>query len=149
MLRNFMGISPRRSAKMPNSRPPLPGDDEIDPSLFFGDTKRRRKTNYRGLQLSRQVSEALSYVLSGGNASEELCCLHVVSVVPAPDSSRLLVVLWPDVDEATFDRAAVTARLAEQQGRIRSEVAAAITRKKAPWLIFEILDPRATPGEYA
>ena len=142
-----MGKIPRKSAKVRKVGRQDYDSDGVDPRVLFSDINHRRKTNYRSHQLCRQVTEALMYVLSDGPATDDLSCLHVASVVPAPDSSRLLVVLWPDADVSTFDRERILAKLEEHRGRIRCEVAAAITRKKAPILIFQVLDPRVARSE--
>ena len=74
-----------------------------------------------------------------GEADPVLRDLLVVEVVPAPDTKRLLVsvVLTPSADER--DPAEVLSSLHHAQGHLRAEVAAEITRKKAPELSFRVL----------
>jgi hypothetical protein len=92
------------------------------------------------LQLCSQVADTLNYVLSGDCHDELLQDLQVMSVVPAPNASQLLVTVYPIVaTDATFDPAEVRRRLLAAVGRLRSEVAASITRRKAPRLLFQVI----------
>jgi ribosome-binding factor A len=101
---------------------------------------RRQGAGRKTLQLCSQVADTLSYVLSGECDDELLRDLQVMSVVPAPDASQLLVTVYPVVaTDATFDAALVRQRLLAAVGRLRSEVAASITRKKAPKLLFQVV----------
>src|SRR5262249_3479148 len=119
-------------------------DDGIDPKEFFKPQRKRGKTNHRASQLCRQVAETLDLVLSGDTHDEMLQSLHVVSVAPAPDSSRLLVALWCDLPPELFNQGEIEARLADQSGRLRCAIAAAITRRKTPALAFHV--SRAMPA---
>lgn len=102
-----------------------------------GGDRAARKT----LQLCSQVADTLNYVLSGECDDELLQNLQVASVVPAPDASQLLVTVYPVVaTESTFNGADVRRRLLDAAGRLRSEVASSITRKKAPKLMFQLVD---------
>ena len=122
-------------------------DDGVDPREFFRTTRTHNKENRKARQLCRQVAETLALVLSGENADELLGSLCVESVAPAPDSSRLLVMLRADLPSERFDRAGLEERLAASRGRLRCEVAAAITRRRTPVLIFNVLGPRVTEGD--
>ena len=64
--------------------------------------------------------------------------LSVVSVVPAPDSSHLLVTVGPMTPGVVADVPRVLERLHAAALEIRAEVAAAITRKKAPSLTYQV-----------
>ncbi len=121
-------------------------DDGLDPSEFFKPSRQRGKINHRSQQLYRQVAETLELVLSGETHDELLQSLHVVSVAPAPDASRLLVVLRSDLPPELFDRTEIESRLARQSGRLRWAVAAAITRRKTPVLTFAITGPTTFEG---
>jgi ribosome-binding factor A len=112
-------------------------DDGQDPRRFF-DRRVRGKPNRKALQLCAQASDAISHALAC-DRSEILRDLLVVAVVPAPDSSRLLVrlSLFRKGDEGMLEQAA--AALAEAKGRLRREVAEAVTRKRAPDLAFEVV----------
>jgi hypothetical protein len=107
----------------------LNDDDCIDPREFFGGGRTKIKENRKGKQLCRQVAETLEFVLSGETNDELLSDLRVVSVVPAPDSSQLLVTLAASLGAIGVDCDDLVRRLSQQQGRPRCQVAAAITRK--------------------
>ncbi len=111
-----------------------PGDGQ-DPRYDSSGAGRRpgRKT----LQLCGQVAETLSGVLAE-QADEVLRNLMVVSVTPA-GSGRLLVRVAPSLSAAARDAATILQRLAEAHGRLRSEVAASVHRRKAPDLLFEVV----------
>jgi len=116
-------------------------DDGIDPRDYFKLSRTGRKENTKARQLSRQVAETIDQVLSGETEDDHLASLGVVSVVPAPDSSRLLVTLHADLPPEAFDRALIVQKLARYQRRLRWEVAAAITRRKTPTLAFQVIGP--------
>jgi ribosome-binding factor A len=125
-------------------------DDGIDPREFFKTDRRSRKVNRKALQLCRQVAETLEQMFSGETGDEVLAGLHVSSVVPAPDSSRLLVTLVAAFDDRQFDLRAVEKKLADSRGRLRSAVAMAITRRKTPVLAFDVIrleSPASSPCE--
>jgi ribosome-binding factor A len=122
-------------------------DDCIDPREFFKPSRDRQKQNRKAKQLCRQVAQTLDLVLSGDCHDETLQILQVVSVVPAPDSSRLLVTLRADVPKNLFDREVILQLLNSQTGRLRSEVAASITRKRVPMLIFHVTGPTIATEE--
>jgi ribosome-binding factor A len=119
----------------------LHDDDGIDPRDFFKTSRVHKKEHHNLRRLCHQVAETLDQVFSGEIADSRLQCLHVVSVRPAPDASRLLVTLRADCGRDEFDRALLEERLAACKGRLRCEVAAAITRRKAPSLVFNLIGP--------
>ena len=110
-----------------------PGDG-VDPRYDSLETGRRpgRKT----LQLCGQVMQTLAGVLAE-QRDGVLRDLMVNSVVPA-GGGRLLVRVAPSPSAAVRDAAVILERLAQAHGALRSEVAAAINRRKAPDLIFEV-----------
>ncbi len=113
-------------------------DDGIDPrELARGETPRKGERKVR--QLCAQVADTLSLVLSGDFGDSILQSLHVVAVDPAPDASQLAVTLSAGLPGETIDPGDVQRRLEAVMGKLRSEVAAAITRKKAPKLVFRVL----------
>ena len=116
-------------------------DDGVDPRDFFKNNAYRDKKDYKATQLCKQVAETLSLVLSGEFDDELLHSLHVVSVDPAPDASQLAVTLRADIGSHQFDAQEIMDRLIAVSGRLRAEVASAITRKRAPRLVFRLLDP--------
>jgi ribosome-binding factor A len=113
-------------------------DDGIDPAEFFRPTRRRNSDQRKARQLCHQVADTLNLVL-GAEFGEELSDLRVVEVRPAPDSTQLLVLVTPTVTSTPVDRQAVLNRLSAAAGQLRSEVAASITRKRAPRFLFQII----------
>ena len=75
-------------------------------------------------QFCRQVQRALNLALDD---------LFVEEVTPAPDCGRLLVTVQIPPGQPI---AGTLAALAKESPRLRAEVAAAITRKRAPELFF-------------
>lgn len=118
-------------------------DDGINPRNFFKPSRKRDKEHRKAKQLCRQVQKTLELVLSGEIRDEALSGLKIVSITPGADSSQLLVTVVADVPSADFDRQKIEDRLAAIEGRLRLAVAAAITRKKTPVLVFQILGPDA------
>jgi ribosome-binding factor A len=92
----------------------------------------------KALQLCHQVAETLEEVLAECGDTY-LQGLRVLDVEPAPDASRLLVTLAVDglLDE-DLDLDRVHDHLARASGHLRSEVATAITRKRAPVLVYRL-----------
>jgi ribosome-binding factor A len=74
--------------------------------------------------------------------------LHVASVAPFPDASRLLVTVSP-VDGQLGPSGGpevVLDHLNRASGHLRFEIAAAVTRKRAPLLFYRLAEP-ALPDE--
>jgi ribosome-binding factor A len=72
--------------------------------------------------------------------------ISVVSVVPAPDSSRLLVTVTVDSDDEIVEADEVIESMKRIRPELRREIAQEISRKKTPELVFDLaprLDPRA------
>lgn len=113
-------------------------DDGVDPTEFFRPTRKSNSNHRKTQQLCHQVADTLSLVLSG-EFGEELRDLRVVAVTPAPDATQLLVLVAPAIAGSTVDPDVVIARLAAVEGRLRSEVAMAITRRRAPKLLFQFV----------
>jgi ribosome-binding factor A len=113
-------------------------EDGVDPRELSREG-RPRKDERRARQLCHQVFETLSQVLGGECGDEVLQSLQVLAVDPAPDASQLVVTVRVAFPGEAIDPDAVHARLAAAMGKLRGEVAAAITRKRAPTLIFRIL----------
>jgi ribosome-binding factor A len=113
-------------------------DDGLDPRL--DPPKESKKVpNRKALQLCGQVARTLAGVFAecGDDVLRELV---VESVVPAPNASRLLVTVYlgPGAEEVATPT--VEERLAHARGRLRSEVARAIHRRRAPDLTFRVAD---------
>ena len=90
---------------------------------------------HKDLQVCRQVFDALSYALAelDDPVIDELV---LVSVVPAPSAARVQVNFVPA--HAGVDREAALARLASIAADLREEVAAEVTRRRAPELAFHL-----------
>ena len=90
----------------------LHDDDAVDPREYFKKTPKSDPQGRKSKQLCRQVAETLDMVLSGECRDERLQSLHVISVEPAPDTSRMLVTVESDLPTEEFDHAAILAELA-------------------------------------
>ena len=120
----------------------LGADDGVDPNEFFKASSFQTKSNKKAIQLCHQVGCCLSLVM--GDCDDPIVqSLSVVNVMPAPDSSRLLVVLEADDAPQAMDRDQVLVRVNLQLPRLRSEVARWIHRKRVPNLIVQVV-PRQT-----
>jgi ribosome-binding factor A len=97
-------------------------------------------------QLCRQVHERIDLVLAGELRDPNLDGLWVVDVSPEPGGTALLVTLVAP-DEA--DLGAVEASLDAVRGLLRSEVAAAINRKRTPHLRLAVIPQRALQASEA
>jgi len=92
-----------------------------------------RQAQRKAQQFCRQVQRALNLALAESGSDEYLASLFVEEVSPAPDCGRLLVhVLVP----TRYAIAEAIGTLRRNAPRLRSEVAMAITRKRAPELVF-------------
>ena len=92
-----------------------------------------RQAQRKTWQFCRQVERALNLALAETNSSDEIAGIVVDQVSPAPDCGRLLVHVLIPADRPVAD--AIDA-LCRETPRLRSEVASAITRKRAPELVF-------------
>ena len=119
-------------------------DDCVDPREFSKTKRDSRKQDRKTQQLCRQVERTLDLVLSDGCHDELFQNLRVQAVEPAPNASNLLVTVCADVPGERFDRQAILDFLAGQASRLRCEVASAITRKRAPTLVFHVVGPTGT-----
>lgn len=113
-------------------------DDGIDPRTYFKNHRKKKKEHHKTRQLCRQVEQTLSYVFSDC-ADERLLGLSVLKVQPAPGAAQLLVTLHSDSPGECV--AEILQRLVRLEGRLRSEIAAAISRKRTPRLRFQIVQP--------
>lgn len=95
--------------------------------------------HYKSLQLCRQVERTLHQVLSGECDDDVLRNLLVAGVRPLHGTSQLLVLIQPfdPVDAPAV--AEILTHLERQRGRLRTAVAEAITRRKAPDLLFQVV----------
>ena len=113
-------------------------DDGIDPRELAR-SGRPRKDDRKARQLCRQVAETLSQVLSGECGDEILENLQIVAVDPAPDASQLVITVQAGFLGDAIDPDTVQTHIAKAMGKLRCEVAAAITRKRCPTLVFQVL----------
>jgi len=89
----------------------------------------------RALRLCRQVREQLDLVLAElGDPTLEGTHVHEVGYVGGTHTIRVDVTAPPGADPM-----AIAARLEAVRGRLRSEIAAAIHRKRTPMLCFAVL----------
>lgn len=120
-------------------------DDGVDPRE---DTRRDaaldQKPDRKLRQLCKQVAQALQLALAALPAAAALAGVFVREVRPAPHAGRLCAVI-----EAPDPRRApeIAAILQQYAGRLRGEVAAAITRRRAPELTFEVVSASASAPE--
>jgi ribosome-binding factor A len=118
-------------------------EDGSDPRLFARKPT-HKVANRKALQLCAQVAEALNGAL-GECGDAVLRDLVVAAVVPAPNSAHLLVTLTPSPGTSSVAEEEVLRHLEGAAGKLRTEVAAAIHRKRAPELTFRLPND-ASPG---
>ena len=119
-------------------------DDGADPRYFFRKGGDRKPGRHKARQLARQVATILDGLLAGSTADPVLLGLAVVGVAPAPDAATLLVTVARSTGSDPLGPEVVLAHLGRAAGWLRSEVAAAITRKRAPLLVYQVVEVR--PG---
>ena len=101
-----------------------------------------RQAERKALQFCRQVQRALNLALADRHTDDGLSDLFVEEVSPAPDCGHLLVHVVIPPDRPVVE---VLSALRGDAPRLRSEVALAITRKRAPELSFVVT--REVPHE--
>lgn len=92
--------------------------------------------NRKDLQLCRQVFDALTYALAEID-DPIVDDLALAKVVPAPSASRVQVILVAMRDDIDPDVA--LASVHEHAEELREEVAAEITRRRVPELVFRVV----------
>jgi len=111
-------------------------DPDFAEALSGGESQRlssERQAQRKARQFCRQVQRALNLALEGRGADDGVSGVFVEEVSPAPDCGRLLVhVVIPEGRPVSDSIAAIQ----RETPRLRSEVAMAITRKRAPELSF-------------
>jgi ribosome-binding factor A len=113
-------------------------DDGADPRTFFRERTYKR-TNRKALQLCGQIARTLSSVLTYESSDDLLRCRWVESVEPSPDSTRVLVTVSVGIPSEGADPNEVLAHLYRSAGKMRTEIAAAIHRKRVPELVFRVI----------
>jgi ribosome-binding factor A len=112
-------------------------DDGVDPRTFFRRPS-RKGANRKALQLCSQIAQTLTSVLDWETGDDRLRGLTVQSVEPAPDSSCVLVTLCWQATTDNADAGEVLEGLRRSSGYFRTQIAAAIHRKRVPQLLFRI-----------
>lgn len=115
----------------------LAPEDGTDPRDWLKGLHGPRTDRRKARQLCAQVAEALAMLLAA-EGEDLLRCLDVAAVEPSPDTRQLLVTVRP-LPGMAIDPAAILGALASASGRIRSEVASAITRRRAPLLLYRVM----------
>ena len=92
-----------------------------------------RQAERKARQFCRQVQRALNLALADRHADDGLSDLFVEDVSPAPDCGHLLVHVVVPAERTVAE---ALGALRADASRLRLEVAAAITRKRAPELSF-------------
>ncbi len=100
----------------------MPGDDDS-------------RKGHKDLQLCRQVFDALNLALADYD-DPLLDDLVLDSVTPAPTAARVQVLFVPANDKVDID--ASLAKLEEIAGELRTEVAAEVSRRRVPELVFRV-----------
>ena len=103
-----------------------------------------RQAQRKAQQFCRQVQRALNLALANCTAGDDIGGLFVDEVSPAPDCGRLLVQVFIPAGCPVVD---AIGALRRDASRLRSEVAMAITRKRAPELSFVPVFPEAGSDE--
>jgi len=106
----------------------------------------QRQPDRKTLQLCSQVAEMLSMILSEME-DDVLRDLMVEDVIPAPNASQLLVTLRPAPSAMQFNPIAALEALHAASKDLRLEVAGAINRRRAPTLLFRVLELGSTRQE--
>jgi len=100
--------------------------------------------NRKDLQLCRQVFDALTYALADID-DPIVDDLALAKVVPAPSAGRMQVILVAMRDDIDPDVALESVR--EHADELREEVAAEITRRRVPELVFRVVPRDQQPTD--
>ena len=119
--------------------------DGVDPRLEDqrSSGSRHRDEDHKTQQLCQQVAHVLEAVLTGEARDENLQGLSVVSVVPAPTAGRLLVTVQSWAVDALSHWSVIDEKLRRATPWLRSELAASISRRRIPELLFQLAGPDA------
>ncbi len=116
-------------------------DDGVDPRRFLKIEENSDKQNHKARQLCKQIAQTLGLVLAGDFADGRIQGLYVDSVEPAPNASQLSVTLRTLGPCDSTEAQEIRNHLAAISGQLRTEVAAAISRKRTPRLQFRVIGP--------
>lgn len=132
-----MAISKKMREQMLELCGSIHEDDGLDAKDFHQTRSNKKKSDdHRQLMLCEQVARTLAQVLAE-SVEESICGLKVERVLPGKQSAGLRVVLRRLLEFDEQECIELLELLKEQEGWLRSEVAAAITRKRVPRLTFE------------
>jgi ribosome-binding factor A len=112
-------------------------DDGVSPRRER-DSQTKRAPGRKDHALCKQVMRALNDALQSEAREELLRELVVRAVAPDPDAARLRVYVEPSPVAARAGAARAMEALARAGGFLRTQVAQAITRKRAPTLVFTL-----------
>ena len=102
----------------------------------------RGRRGHKDLQVCRQVYDALTYALA--ELDDPLIDeLVLARVTPAPNAARVQVTLVPSQQ---IDREQALLRLQDFAADLREEVAAEVSRRRVPELVFRIGDSSDMPA---
>lgn len=120
--------------------------DGVDPRTVShrSSGSHQRDQNRKTQQLCQQVAHVLEIVLTGEARDADLQDLNVVSVAPAPHAGRLLVAVRSWADDAVSRWSEISEKLRRATPWLRSELAASISRRKTPDLVFQLVWPDAS-----
>jgi len=92
----------------------------------------------KAAQLCAQVRRALDYGISEA-LSDSPQDAYVMDVLPAPNTSHLLVLVQPAAETDADGMRALEEELVRHAGVLRTAVAESINRRKTPTLSFRVL----------
>lgn len=114
-------------------------DDGIDPRRYFQSSSAYERSR-KNIQLCGQVAKLLNEALAGWD-NPILASLFVVTVVPAPNLSRLEVVVDTTQVPAHVTSHDILDELTRASLGLRVSVGESIARKYVPELIFRLAAP--------
>jgi ribosome-binding factor A len=119
--------------------------DGVDPrsAARRSSGSRHRDQDRKTQQLCQQVAHVLDAVLTGEARDADLQDLSVVSVMSAPHPGRLLVTVQSWAEDALSHWSAIDEKLRQATPWLRSELAASISRRRIPELVFQLAGPNA------
>ena len=104
----------------------------------------RGKPNYAALRLGEQIHNTLVDALSQSPDSL-LASFSVGAVEPSISGTTFIAQVYSIDPSLEYDIDEVKALLKASKPKLRSEVASAVSRKKAPDFRFEVLPPHVQP----
>lgn len=122
-------------------------DDGIDPRAAFarGERSHRKKEHHKARQLCKQAQRSLASALQTDCGDPHLHDVEITAVEPAPDCTRLRVVVRNSATEAEVTGEELLARLVAAGGVLRGRLARDIARKRVPELTFALAAQTAGP----